>query len=98
MLATRVAKLPEGAEWAYEVKWDGYRIEAVKDEATVHLFSRRGADYSNRFKAVTNAVKTIQAVSAVLDGEVVAIDASGQPSFQVLQNRGKMPAGYQLVY
>jgi ATP-dependent DNA ligase len=44
MLATRVAKLPDGAEWEYEVKWDGYRIEAVKDEATVHpvFKARRG--------------------------------------------------------
>ena len=98
MLATRVEKLPEGAEWEYEVKWDGYRIEALKDEATVRLFSRRGADYSTRFKAITEAVKAILAASAVLDGEVVAVDAKGQPSFQVLQNRGKMPAGYQLVY
>ena len=98
MLATRVGTLPEGAEWEYEVKWDGYRIEAVKDGATVRLFSRRGADFSERFKAVTKAVGVIRAATAVLDGEVVAIDQKGQPSFQMLQNRRKMPAGYQLVF
>jgi bifunctional non-homologous end joining protein LigD len=98
MLATRVEKLPEGAVWEYEVKWDGYRIEAVKDGAAVRLFSRRGANYSVRFKTLTKAVGAIRAATAVLDGEVVAIDANGQPSFQVLQNRGTMSAGYQLVF
>lgn len=98
MLATRVETLPEGAEWEHEVKWDGYRIEAAKDGSTVRLFSRRGADYTERFKVVTKAVESIGAASATLDGEVVAVDANGRPSFQVLQNRGKMPAGYQLVF
>jgi bifunctional non-homologous end joining protein LigD len=98
MLATRVAKLPEAADWEYEVKWDGYRIEAVKDGPSVRLFSRRGANYSDKFQSVTKAVTTIHAQTAVLDGEVVAVDAQGQPSFQVLQNRGKLPSGYQLVF
>lgn len=98
MLATRVRELPVGAEWEYEVKWDGYRIEAVKDGPVVRLLSRRGSDYSERFKSVTKAVAGIRAESAVLDGEVVAVDAQGQPSFQVLQNRGKLPAGYRLAY
>jgi len=59
MLATRVAKLPEGKDWEYEVKWDGYRIEAVKDGKSVRLFSRRGATYTDKFKSVTKAVADI---------------------------------------
>jgi bifunctional non-homologous end joining protein LigD len=98
MLATRVSKLPEGRDWEYEVKWDGYRILAAKVGSNVRLFSRRGASYTNKFKAVTTAVAGIKAESALLDGEVVATDAKGQPSFQVLQNRGKLPAGHQLIY
>jgi len=98
MLATRVRELPEGANWEYEVKWDGYRIEAVKDGGSVRLLSRRGSDYSERFRSVAKAVADIAAESAVLDGEVVAVDAKGQPSFQVLQNRGRLPAGYRLAY
>ena len=98
MLATRVAELPQGPDWEYEVKWDGYRIEAVKDGKTVRLLSRRGANYTDKFKPVTQAVADIDARSAILDGEVVATGPDGQPSFQVLQNRGKLPAGYQLVF
>jgi len=92
---TRVRELPEGVEWEYEVKWDGYRIEAVKDGTSVRLLSRRGSDYSQRFRSVAKAVADIAAESAVLDGEVVAVDAKGQPSFQVLQNRGRLPEGYR---
>src|SRR6185369_4012131 len=54
--------------------------------------------YTNKFKSVAKAVAGIHADTAVLDGEVVATDAKGQPSFQVLQNRGKLPPGYQLIY
>ena len=98
MLATRVSKLPIGPAWQYEVKWDGYRILAVKNKSTVQLFSRRGSSYTDKFKSVTKTLAGIHARTAVLDGEVVAIDSQGQPSFQVLQNRGKLPTGYQLVY
>src|ERR1051325_10526382 len=98
MLATLVRELPEGPQWEYEVKWDGYRIEAVKDGESVRLLSRRGSDYSTRFVTVARAVKRIHAQTAVLDGEVVAVDERGRPSFQVLQNRGKLPAGYRLAY
>ncbi|HSU56707.1 MAG TPA: non-homologous end-joining DNA ligase [Candidatus Dormibacteraeota bacterium] len=98
MLATRVAELPEGPDWEYEVKWDGYRIQAIKEGSTIHLFSRRGATYTDKFKTITKAATGIQARSAVLDGEVIALGPEGQPSFQVLQNRGKLPSGYQLVF
>jgi bifunctional non-homologous end joining protein LigD len=108
MLATRVQKLPSGPEWEYEVKWDGYRILAVKSGSNVQLFSRRRTSFTDRFEPVTKAVAGIHAVTAVLDGEVVATDARGQPSFQELQNWGRVPgragtmnavpAGHQLVY
>src|SRR5690349_13656919 len=98
MLATRVPKLPTGSMWQYEVKWDGYRIVAVKNGARVQLFSRRGNSYTDNFKSVTKAVPTIHADTAVLDGEVVATDATGRPNFQVLQGRGKLPPDHQLMY
>ena len=49
MLLQRVTALPEGPAWTYEVKWDGYRMQAIKDGSTVRLLSRNGADYSRRF-------------------------------------------------
>jgi bifunctional non-homologous end joining protein LigD len=98
MLALLVAKLPEGPGWIYEVKLDGYRIEAIKHGGEVRLLSRRDSDYTKKFSAVTEAVAKLKVSSAHLDGEVVAVDESGRPSFQVLQNRGSLPTGYKLVF
>ena len=88
MLAKLVSELPEGPQWQYEVKWDGYRIQAIKDGRIVRLLSRRGNDFTKRFAAVAKAVAGIKADKAILDGEVVAIDEQGRPSFQMLQHRG----------
>jgi bifunctional non-homologous end joining protein LigD len=98
MLAKLVRKLPEGPGWSLEVKFDGYRIEAIKNGARVRLFSRRGNDFTKRFAKVTEVVSRVKADSAVLDGEVVTVDVSGHVSFQMLQNRAKLPAGWSLVY
>ena len=87
MLAKLVKELPEGPQWQYEVKWDGYRIQAVKDGQEVRLSSRRGNDFTKRFAPVAKAVAGIKADKAILDGEVVAVDDQGKPSFQMLQNR-----------
>ena len=79
MLARLVKVLPEGPQ---------YRIQAIKDGQNVRLFSRRGNDFTKRFAAVAKAVAGIKTDKAILDGEVVAIDEQGRPSFQKLQNRG----------
>jgi hypothetical protein len=83
VLATRVQKLPSGPEWEYKVKWDGYRILAVKSGSNVQLFSRRGTSFTDRFEPVTKAVAGIHAVTAILDGEVVATDAMASPANRV---------------
>jgi len=98
MLAKLVRSLPEGPGWSLEVKFDGYRIEAIKNGAEVRLFSRPGNDFTERFAKVAEAVSKINATSAVLDGEVVAVDSSGHVSFQMLQNRLKLPVGWRLIY
>ncbi len=98
MLAKRVEKLPEGRNWSYELKLDGYRIEVIKDDQNVRLLSRRGNDFTRKFARVTTAASKIKAETAVVDGEVVVVDAQGKPSFQVLQNRASLPRGYQMVY
>lgn len=87
MECTPVAELPgDAAKWLYEVKLDGYRCCAVRDEkGRTMLYSRYGNAWADRFPNVHAALAEIDA-SIVLDGEIVALDAKGLPSFQDLQN------------
>lgn len=87
MLARAVAQLPEGADWIYEVKWDGYRAVALKHGDAVQLRSRKNNRMDADFPGVAKAIRGIHAESAALDGEIVAVDENGRPQFQLLQNR-----------
>jgi DNA ligase D-like protein (predicted ligase) len=77
--------IPEGDLWTYELKLDGYRIEAVKTGGKVTLYSRRGTDLSNRFEYVASALASLPD-ETVIDGELVALDEQGKPNFNLLQN------------
>jgi len=87
MLLLRTEKLPEGPDWQYELKLDGYRALAIKSSGKVHLRSRNDNDFSGRYSEITEALAPMPD-ETVLDGEVVALDESGKPSFSVLQNYG----------
>ncbi|WP_333852928.1 DNA ligase D [Epilithonimonas sp.] len=77
-------------EWAFEIKWDGYRSIADLSKDEIRLYSRNGIDFSQKFKKVTNSLK-LQDHNMVLDGEIVAYDAKGKPNFQWLQQIGDNP-------
>jgi bifunctional non-homologous end joining protein LigD len=96
MMATAASVLPAGAEWTYEVKWDGYRAEAVKRGATVTLASRNLKNITKQYPSVVAAAAGIRARDAVLDGEIVALDAEGRPSFQALHHA--QTEGVAIVY
>ncbi len=98
MRATLTDKLPEGPEWIYEVKWDGYRAQASKHQDVVRLLSLKNKEMATHFPTVVEAVRALHANSVVLDGEIVAIDANGQPSFQALQNRAALGRKWHVVY
>lgn len=85
--ATLVKEL-EGRDedYVFEIKYDGYRILALKSADEVRLFSRNGNDWTERFAPVAAAVTTLDAAELVLDGEVCALDEQGRPSFNLLQN------------
>ena len=91
MVATNVQELPEGAEWAYEVKLDGYRALLLKNGTTVQVRSRNNKDLTLAYPSVASGGARLKAESVVLDGEIVAVDPQGRPSFQALQNRSSYP-------
>jgi bifunctional non-homologous end joining protein LigD len=98
MKATAVTKLPEGDEWIYEVKWDGYRALVLKQGENVRLLSLKEKNLTSDFPMVAESVRGIEADTAILDGEIVAINAQGCPSFQMLQNRASLGRDWQIVY
>lgn len=87
MLLLRTERLPEGPDWLYEVKLDGYRALAVKSGGNVQLRSRNDNDFAARYASVTKALGAMPG-ETVIDGEVVALDQDGKPSFNALQNYG----------
>ena len=85
MACLAVAEVPAGSEWEYELKFDGYRAIAFKTRNRVHLASRNGKDFSQRFAELVRPLEPLPD-ETVIDGEIVALDATGHPSFNLLQN------------
>jgi ATP-dependent DNA ligase len=81
-----VSRLPEGPDWVYELKLDGYRLQPISDDRSVRLLSRRGNDFTPRYPSVADALRSSLEPGNALDGEIVALDSEGRPSFNVLQN------------
>jgi len=81
-----VATLPEGEEWIYELKLDGYRAQAIRDSKGVRVLSRNGKDLTKRYPLLLKGLNDAIAADTALDGELVAFDDAGLPSFNALQN------------
>lgn len=88
MLAVAATTLPTDADqWGYEMKWDGMRVLSAVEGGRVRLTSRRGNEVTDRFPELRGLGEAMGAREAVLDGEVVALDDAGRPSFERLQPR-----------
>ena len=86
MLLQHTERLPsDGGRWAYELKLDGYRAIAANTGAGVRLWSRNANDFTKRYAAIARALAKLPS-HTVIDGEVVALDGEGRPSFNALQN------------
>jgi len=97
-LCTLVTMAPAGDEWLSEVKLDGYRIIAAVDGGQVRLWTRNGLDWTDRMPAVANAFKTLDVWTAMLDGELVALQPDGVSSFPALQAALKAGRDGALVF
>ena len=86
MAAKLVGTAPTGGDWIYELKFDGFRIEAIKNDGKVKLLSRNENDLTKKFNQVAVALARLPCAECVIDGEVVAIDEEGRSSFQLLQS------------
>ena len=96
MAAESGTTLPEGPEWTYELKLDGYRALLLKRGARVEVRSRNDKDLSRLYPEVVRAGAQLSPDQLVLDGEIVALDPEGRPSFQALQREGDDP-GHTIV-
>jgi bifunctional non-homologous end joining protein LigD len=98
MLATLATKPFDDDDWLFEVKWDGFRVQAVIDHGKVRLLTRNLNDAAMYFPRLLSSAKWIEAEQAVIDGEVVAIDEDGRPDFSLLQTKLGDKEATGLVY
>lgn len=98
-LARLVNTVPEGNDWLYEMKYDGYRIMAFVEGNSVRLQSRNGNDYTKRFQSIAaSVIDWANRRAMVLDGEMVVVDGAGKTDFQALQSYMRNPAAQNLTY
>lgn len=102
MAATLADRAFRDDDWLFEVKWDGYRLQAVVRDGTVRTFTRNGKDGDTYFPRLLSPPTWVDAREAIIDGEVVAVDDAGRPDFGLLQERlgtrGSGGAAPGLVY
>jgi bifunctional non-homologous end joining protein LigD len=94
MLATTVDEPFDSPDWLFEIKWDGYRAVAFIENGKARLVSRNQNELTARYPELKDLAKSVKAKTAILDGEVVALDEQGRASFSLMQQRtGFRPGG-----
>lgn len=97
-LATLVSAAPEGNDWYHELKFDGYRILAFKNNKQIKLMTRNYNDWTNAFESIAKEIKTLPLPNLILDGEVVVLDDKQHANFQLLQNSIKQNTNRPFIY
>ena len=93
MKATLADAAFDNPDWLFEIKWDGYRVEAVVRDGRARIWTRNQQDAARYFPDLAGPAPWIDARDAIVDGEVVALDADGRPSFSLLQDRTGIRTG-----
>src|SRR3954466_993082 len=78
-------RAPQGREWRYEIKGDGYRAQLHLQDGNAKVYSRTGLDWTVQFSSIASAACALNAESTVIDGEAVVYGANGVPDFQQLR-------------
>lgn len=94
-LATLVDAVPTGNDWMHEIKFDGYRALVAAKGREVRVYTRNGKDWSDKFKPLAAAIAACDLPSCLIDGEIVAVNAKGNPDFSTLQGVLKRGHGSQ---
>jgi bifunctional non-homologous end joining protein LigD len=85
MMAQSSAQPFDNPDWIFEMKWDGYRALATIDSGHINLWSRNGLRLDSKYPLIVQELEDLKLKSAILDGEIVALDAEGIPRFGLLQ-------------
>ncbi|WP_192821664.1 DNA ligase D [Rufibacter sp. LB8] len=100
-LVPMTAKLTDGPfddpDWLFEVKWDGYRAVAEVENGQVHLYSRNGKSFKEKYQSVVKALEALKD-QVIFDGELVVLDRKGKADFQALQNYQNTPSEHLYYY
>ncbi len=97
-VATLVDKPPTGPEWAFEVKWDGYRLAVHVEPGEVRAITRGGYDWTKKFGSIVAEARELGRDFMILDGEAVVLDEQGRSDFGLLQRAvGKRPSLHDAV-
>lgn len=95
---TLVANAPEGGEWIHEIKYDGYRTELIIEGGKARAFTRRGYDWSHRYRRIVQAAAGLPVKTAIIDGEAVVLGDTGLPDYQALERELGNPDSARLVF
>jgi DNA polymerase LigD, ligase domain len=83
-LALLSKTVPEGPQWGYEIKWDGYRVAVHVEMGRVRVLTKGGHDWTARFPGIAEAARTLGPATAIFDGEAVVLDEQGRSDFNAL--------------
>ncbi|MER9300215.1 DNA ligase D [Mesorhizobium sp. M0621] len=95
---TLAANAPEGSQWLHEIKYDGYRTELVIENRTARAFTRRGYDWSHRYRRIVQAAAELPVKAAIIDGEAVVFGDTGLPDYQALERELGNPNSPRLIF
>src|SRR6476619_6097513 len=85
LMPALVATPPEGDGWIHEVKFDGYRSQIVIDKDDVRIFTRRGLDWTSKYRGLAEVALELEADHAIIDGEIIVTNEAGLSDFAALR-------------